>query len=347
MKLAIFVCLAGLVSGAARTASVTGNWNNTATWGGSAAPVSGDTAVINDGITVTIPSGYTAVVGTSPADDTTMALSCASTIGTGILIVATGGTLQYQGPIGQCNADWTVQAGATVTHDSSLSMSPSSNHYDWFIGTDVLSQHAHILITGSSGSHATFNIAGGSGFAGGFYYGSALDGGMIQATYADFSSWGHFFWTMFSSGESWSCDHCTIDNSGPIFNAANFSTNVTFSFTNSIITNTTSDPGPGSGISIALESGGDGTATITNSVINTYLAVLAASATNTITNSIMVPGFAGGNAGGNIVTATDLLLFNNSSGSGEPNFANTGTYTRLIGLRGGTSINPHWFYTTH
>ena len=41
-------------SAAARTASVSGNWNNTATWGGSSVPIAGDTVTINSGITVTV-----------------------------------------------------------------------------------------------------------------------------------------------------------------------------------------------------------------------------------------------------------------------------------------------------
>lgn len=43
-----------LAQGATRTASVTGNWSNTATWGGSAVPVAGDAVVVNSGITVTV-----------------------------------------------------------------------------------------------------------------------------------------------------------------------------------------------------------------------------------------------------------------------------------------------------
>lgn len=39
---------------AARTASVSGNWNDTATWGGASFPVAGDTVTINAGITVTV-----------------------------------------------------------------------------------------------------------------------------------------------------------------------------------------------------------------------------------------------------------------------------------------------------
>lgn len=42
------------------TASVTGNWNDTATWGGGAIPGTGNGVIINGGVTVTIPNGYSA-----------------------------------------------------------------------------------------------------------------------------------------------------------------------------------------------------------------------------------------------------------------------------------------------
>ena len=40
--------------GAVRTASVSGNWSSTATWGGSSVPGNGDTIIINSDITVTV-----------------------------------------------------------------------------------------------------------------------------------------------------------------------------------------------------------------------------------------------------------------------------------------------------
>ncbi|MFA6463436.1 MAG: YDG domain-containing protein, partial [Candidatus Paceibacterota bacterium] len=45
---------------AARTASVTGDWNSTVTWGGSSVPGVADSVTINSGIIVTVPSGYSA-----------------------------------------------------------------------------------------------------------------------------------------------------------------------------------------------------------------------------------------------------------------------------------------------
>lgn len=55
-----FLCLAASACAATRIASVSGNWADTATWGGSAAPVTGDWAQINGDITVTIPTGTSA-----------------------------------------------------------------------------------------------------------------------------------------------------------------------------------------------------------------------------------------------------------------------------------------------
>ena len=50
----LLVLLPTPVYAAARTASVTGNWDNTATWGGSAVPTSADDVTINAGVTVTV-----------------------------------------------------------------------------------------------------------------------------------------------------------------------------------------------------------------------------------------------------------------------------------------------------
>jgi len=66
---------------AARTASVSGNWSNPATWGGSVPPVTGDTITINSGITVTVD------VATTCASLTLAAVNASS-------IVAISGTGQ-------------------------------------------------------------------------------------------------------------------------------------------------------------------------------------------------------------------------------------------------------------
>ncbi|OOG72245.1 S-layer family protein, partial [Flavobacterium sp. A45] len=48
----LFIC--SFANAATRTASVSGNWSNTATWGGAAVPTSVDDVIINNGITVTV-----------------------------------------------------------------------------------------------------------------------------------------------------------------------------------------------------------------------------------------------------------------------------------------------------
>ncbi len=49
-----FIFLVASSAQAQRTASVSGNWSNTATWGGQAVPTSADAVTINSGITVTV-----------------------------------------------------------------------------------------------------------------------------------------------------------------------------------------------------------------------------------------------------------------------------------------------------
>ena len=79
---------------AAYTASVTGNWADTATWGGSGPPVNGDSAAINTGITVTVAAGTNAACGTSADNVTTYDVDVA---GTGKLVIANGARLVVKG----------------------------------------------------------------------------------------------------------------------------------------------------------------------------------------------------------------------------------------------------------
>lgn len=73
---------------AVRTASVTGNWNSTATWGGSSVPVAGDTVTINSGITVTVTANAacSSIVFTTGTNGTTTSLD----INSGILLAVSG-----------------------------------------------------------------------------------------------------------------------------------------------------------------------------------------------------------------------------------------------------------------
>ncbi len=79
---------------ATRTASVSGSWNSTTTWGGSQPPGSSDSVTINSGVTVTVPGGYSAssssisfTTGTSGPASITLADSTSSlTVGGAVTI---------------------------------------------------------------------------------------------------------------------------------------------------------------------------------------------------------------------------------------------------------------------
>ena len=54
MVLILLAIFSSFVQGAARVASVSGNWSNPATWGGNPVPVLADDVTINTGIVVTV-----------------------------------------------------------------------------------------------------------------------------------------------------------------------------------------------------------------------------------------------------------------------------------------------------
>ena len=102
------------LNAATRTASVSGNWSSTATWGSNPAPVAGDIANINAGITVTVDVNsacatlnvYQAVNGTATLkfnSGTVLTVSGVVTIGTatgsqkGVIDMTSGGTLTLTG----------------------------------------------------------------------------------------------------------------------------------------------------------------------------------------------------------------------------------------------------------
>jgi hypothetical protein len=102
---------------AARTSTQAGNWSATSTWGGAAAPVSGDTANVNHAVTV----DTSATVGTSGATGT-----AAVAVGdAGTLTIATGAVFTVQGDLlttthsGGTTVQVKVilQAGATLRFD--------------------------------------------------------------------------------------------------------------------------------------------------------------------------------------------------------------------------------------
>lgn len=88
LLLLILLCFAVDASAAAYTASVTGDWSSSATWGGAGVPGTGDTATINNGVTVTqdgnVTVGATVVAGRlTMATGVTLTMEGALTIGNG------------------------------------------------------------------------------------------------------------------------------------------------------------------------------------------------------------------------------------------------------------------------
>lgn len=210
----------------AYTSSATGNWNSNGTWTPSGIPGNGDTVTLANGFAVTCPSSVTCIAGTS-STSAVVAIACSTDAGTGTLIVQ--GTLIYRGRVVQCNSNWLVSAGAILTHDSSLSMTPATTNYGWLIGNnDSSSTPPFLAMGGSSGSHVTVGIAASSGASGGFLYGpsaGSFDGGLIHGTFVDFTSCGTaaiscwFFSTSASNTGTASnyCNSCTFSASGSIY----------------------------------------------------------------------------------------------------------------------------------
>lgn len=201
-------------------ASGGGNWATGATWAGGVAPGSGDSAVIANGDTITIPISTSVTVGTSPANDSgTAAIATATTSGTGLLVV--NGTLKYRGPV-RLASQTTVGAGAVLTHDSSLASVPSAAHYSWQQGQIAGRTSSVLNLNGSSGSHVTISNAASSGYSGGFItpgFSGTADGGQVLATYVDITggcgqegstSTPCMSALLSSSGDTFSLDHVAI-----------------------------------------------------------------------------------------------------------------------------------------
>jgi hypothetical protein len=155
--LSILAC--GLAFGTTITSNASGNWATGATWVGGVAPGNGDSAIIANGHTITIPISTSVTVGTSPTTSGTAAIATSSTSGTGKLIV--NGTLIYKGPI-DLSADTVVGPGAVLTHDSSGGA--DQTYTDLVIGGSgtTLTSAAHAFANTADGGK-TLSITGGSG----------------------------------------------------------------------------------------------------------------------------------------------------------------------------------------
>ena len=137
------------------------------TWVGGVAPPTGCPSapgfkvVLADGTTVSTPGGTVFCPGTS-GSGSTVDVSCATNTGTGSLSIA--GTLQFRGSIRLCNGGMHLLTGASLLHDSSAAVSPSSTNYTVGIAASSVAG-GKVYIDGAG---VTMGIAAGSGVFGGF-----------------------------------------------------------------------------------------------------------------------------------------------------------------------------------
>jgi hypothetical protein len=150
----------GTTAWAQRTASVSGNWSNTATWGGSAVPISTDAVTINSGITVTVD-----VASAQCASITFAAVNANSVLtisGTNSLSL-NGGALTMPQPAAGFTC--TVNVGAGSVLGGSLSMAATTisagTRTDIVtISTGTLTVTGNVTLSGTTGDIFTFTGAG-------------------------------------------------------------------------------------------------------------------------------------------------------------------------------------------
>ncbi|MFA4975501.1 MAG: peptidoglycan-binding domain-containing protein [Candidatus Paceibacterota bacterium] len=122
----------------ARTASVTGNWADTATWGGNSVPTSSDTVTINAAVVVTI--------NTAGAVASTVTLVDPVNAGNGITI-ASPGTLVVTGAI--------TYAGSSGTGHTTVAVADGALTVANVVLTDIITAGGDSVLSVSTGSIIT------------------------------------------------------------------------------------------------------------------------------------------------------------------------------------------------
>lgn len=140
---------------ATRTASVTGNWSNTNTWGGAAAPVAGDDVVINSGITVTV-DGTNACSSISITGGTSNGITIS---GTNSLTVTNG--ITYNNPSGSNTQTVAIGTGSLTCGSITFNATSNNNRVNTLtISTGSLTVTGNISMPGSNAAKNTFVCSG-------------------------------------------------------------------------------------------------------------------------------------------------------------------------------------------
>jgi hypothetical protein len=159
----LMVCLSTYA--ATRTASVSGNWNATATWGGQSVPVVGDDVIINNGrtVTVTAPAACTSI--TFPSGNAT---TTTINLNPGISL-----TVSLTITIPRSNAGFnqiTVGAGILTAGSIAFTNGGGANRHQITISTGSVTVSGNVTQAFSTGSATiSFSGAGTLNLGGTFY----------------------------------------------------------------------------------------------------------------------------------------------------------------------------------
>jgi len=223
---------------AAFTANTTGAWNSSTTWSGAGIPGSGDTGTINTGVTVTIPDGYTATIGTTGGTTGTTALTINTTAGKLIIGQGASGQLNLQGDL---SVGGTGGSGLTMSAGSQLRFVPANAQRIQVVHS-TNNAGCNSVINGSASARCSVltdpTALAGGGLTGYFHSSAGAQRTLITATYCDFTDLGDggtngsmvFFGS--TAGQAVTVDHCTWTRCERISVNANGNNTGNINFTN-------------------------------------------------------------------------------------------------------------------
>jgi len=139
------------VFAATRTASVSGNWSNSATWGGAAVPTASDTCIVNSGVTVTV-NGVAVCSGLTVNAAASGGSNGVTISGTNSLTI--GGAITMNAPTGYSVVS-AISVGAGTLSAASVSIAAPGD-----------GGHSTVL----SVSTGTINVSGNITFSGTYNY---------------------------------------------------------------------------------------------------------------------------------------------------------------------------------
>ncbi|MDD4989348.1 MAG: Ig-like domain-containing protein, partial [Candidatus Pacebacteria bacterium] len=163
---------------AARTASVSGNWESTATWGGSSVPGASDTVTINSGILVTVTANESATSITFAASSATTKLS----INSGITLAVSGAITIPEGS-GAGSNTLAVGSGTLTAGSIAFTSAGTPKKHSMSISTGTVTVSGAISIDGTNKKSAGVAITGsGTLNVGGAFFANSTNTGLITTS---------------------------------------------------------------------------------------------------------------------------------------------------------------------